>query len=398
MLPVDYQASGGGNAQAFQAKEALALEDLPEMESAQFSTFSADRTAVVGAELARRLGGRICAVSVYPDPKAAPDAEALANRVATVSGLPTYVGAKGGVYRLFFTTLTQASGWRDLVIPVVLGGLIIFATMLGSVSDREKEIYAFSALGLAPPHVASLFFAEAGVYAVVGGMGGYLLGQAVARSLTYLSATFGNLSMNYSSTNAIATVMVVMCTVLVSTIYPAMKASRSANPGIQRHWRIGRPVGDRYDIVFPFTVSAYDITGVVSFLKEHFENYSDTALGVFATSSVHLFRQPADLLGIQAEVALAPFDLGVSQQFALLAQPSEIQGIQEIRILLRRLSGTGGDWQRANRVFINELRKQLLIWRAVSPEIMERYRQATLQQWQVLPVEDVRPETFGTSP
>jgi len=396
MLPVDYEASGGGRATTFQQQESASVEDLPEMESAQFIYFSPDRVAILPAKLARRVGGRTASITIYP--REDKDVEKMGQRVATITGLPTYLGSKGGVYRLFFTSLTQASGWKDLVIPVFLGGLIIFATMLGSVSDREKEIYAFSALGLAPPHVASLFFAEASVYAVVGGMGGYLLGQVVSRALTYVSETFGILSvptMNYSSTNAIATVLVVMCTVLVSTIYPAMKASRSANPGIQRSWKIGRPVGDLHDIVFPFTVSAYDITGVVSFLKEHFGNFSDTALGVFATTSCHIFRQKNDMLGVRAEVALAPFDLGVSQKFALLAQPSEIEGIQEIRILLRRLSGTRGDWQRSNRVFINELRKQLLIWRSVSPEIMEQYRQSTLQQWKQLPVEDVHPDTFG---
>ncbi|KKM75564.1 hypothetical protein LCGC14_1389000 [marine sediment metagenome] len=319
---------------------------------------------------------------------------------ATITRLPTYLGSRGGVHRLFFTSLTETSGWRDMIIPVVLGGLIIFATMLGSVSDREKEIYAFSALGLAPPHVAGLFFAEACVYAVVGGMGGYLLGQVVSHSLNFVAQMqwFGSFTpptMNYSSTNAIVTVMAVMVTVMISTVYPAIKASRSANPGIQRSWQIGKPDGDVYDIVFPFTVSAYDITGVVSFLEEHFRNFSDTALGVFATDSVSIFKQSDDKLGMRAQVTLAPFDLGVSQKFALLARPSEIEGIEEIRILLRRISGTKGDWQRANRVFINELRKQLLIWRSVTPEIMERYRQNTLGRWEQLPVEDFQPETFG---
>ena len=115
---------------------------------------------------------------------------------------------------------------------MVLGGLIIFATMLGSVSDREREIYTFSALGLAPPHVASLFFAEASVYAVVGGMGGYLLGQTVSRVLGWLAGR-GILAvppMNYSSINAIVTMLIVMGTVLISTIYPAIKASRIGQP------------------------------------------------------------------------------------------------------------------------------------------------------------------------
>jgi hypothetical protein len=392
VLPVNYEASSTASVQ----QESKSMDELPEVESSQFITFTSDKVAFIPAGLSRKLGGRVASANIYPG--AGADLEKIGRQVATVTHLPTYVGAKGGTIRLFFTSLTEASGWKDLVIPVILGGLIIFATMLGSVSDREKEIYAFSALGLAPPHVASLFFAEAGVYAVVGGMGGYLLGQVVARGLSWVSETFGILSvppMNYSSTNAIVTVMVVMATVLISTIYPAIKASHSANPGIQRAWRIGKPEGDLYDIVFPFTVSTYDITGVVSFLKEHFENYSDTSLGCFATSHVHIFRQADELLGMQAEVALAPFDLGVSQKFALLAKPSEIPGIDEIRILLLRLAGTGGDWQRANRVFISELRKQLLIWRSLTPEVMERYRLKTLGMWKELPVETVTPATLG---
>jgi hypothetical protein len=392
LLPVDYQSSGAAATTA----GGETIESMAEGATATFERFDRDSVAIVSNDLARRLGGRIASISIYPN--RGMEVEKAGDRLAAITKLPVYVGAKGEVNRLIFTTLTEASGWKDLLIPVIVGGLIIFATMLGSVSDREREIYAFSALGLGPPHVASLFFAEAGVYSVVGGMGGYLLGQGVARGVRWATEAFDlefQLTMNYSSMNAIVTVLVVMATVLVSTIYPAVKASRSANPGIQRKWKIPRPQGDLYDLVFPFTVSAYDITGVVSFLREHFGNFSDTALGVFATQEVHAFRTSSDMLGLRAQVALAPFDLGVSQQFALLAEASEIEGIEEIRILLHRTSGTRGDWQRANRVFIHELRKQLLIWRSLSPEIMERYRQRTLQEWESLPVEDVRPENFG---
>jgi hypothetical protein len=236
------------------------------------------------------------------------------------------------------------------------------------------------------------------MYAVIGGMGGYLLGQVVARLLNWLSTfmDFTVPSMNYSSTNAIVTVLIVMCTVLISTIYPAMKASRSANPGIQRSWKIPKPQANLYDLIFPFTVSAYDIIGVVSFLKEHFDNYSDTSLGVFATSSSGIFRQKDnDMLAFQASVALAPFDLGVNQAFAMLSKPSDIEGINEVRILIHRLSGAQGDWERANRVFINDLRKQLLIWRSLPHEVMDHYRQGTLEQWDRLPVQQVDGQSIG---
>ena len=399
LLPVDYQASGGGSVETFTQEQATeSLSEMPDIESAQFVYYGVDRVVVISADVARALRGNIRSIGIYPtDPE---KIEEIAERVASITELPTYLGHRGGVYRLIFTSLAKASGWRDLLIPVILGGLIVFATMLGSVSDREREIYTFSSLGLAPPHVASLFFAEASMYAVIGGMGGYLLGQAVARGLGIL-AGYGIVSvpaMNYSSTNAIVTILIVMGTVLISTIYPAVKASRSANPGIQRSWRIPKPEGNLYDLIFPFTVSAYDITGVASFLREHFGNYTDTSLGVFATAECHVFRQKDnDMLGIRATVALAPFDLGVNQKFALLSQPSEIEGIDEVRILIYRLSGAQGDWQRANRVFINDLRKQLLIWRSLTIEVMDQYRQKTLEEWEQLPVEQMDGQTMGES-
>ena len=393
-LPVNYQSSGV----TLPDQQATGTEvtEAAEVLSHQFIAYSPDRVVVISSNRARQMGGLIRALCIYP--RDAEKTRGIGQRVATVSGLPVYAGHGGGVYRMRFSSLTKASGWRDLMIPVLLGGMIIFATMLGSVSDREREIYTFSSLGLAPPHIASLFFAEASVYAVVGGMGGYLLGQIIARALGWLSS-LGYLSvptMNYSSTNAIVTIMIVMGTVLLSTVYPAMKASRSANPGIQRSWKIPKPEGNLYDILFPFTVSAYDIVGVASFLQEHFENYSDTSLGVFATTGSEIFRQhDNDMLGIGASMALAPFDLGVNQRFALLSQPSEIEGIDEVRILLYRTSGSHGDWQRSNRVFINDLRRQLLIWRSLTDDIMDKYRQKTLEAWDSLAVKQVTPKSIG---
>lgn len=404
IVPVDYQISGGGAAFAKLAQKQVGgetgLEEQPEVEGAQFSAYGVDRIIILGAQFARtRLKGETRAVTVYPAGEAA-DVQAIAGEVAMFTRLPTYYGSSDGVFRMNFTTLSQESQFSDLVVPLVLGGLIIFATMLGSVADRKREIYTFSSLGLAPRHVATLFFAEASVYAIIGGMGGYLLGQTVARLLGWISS-FEGISMtvpdiNYSSSTAAWTIMIVMGTVMVSTIYPALKASRSANPGIQRSWQIPKPDGDLYDLIFPFTVSAYDITGVAGFLKEHFDNYTDTSLGIFATTNVRLFRQAdSDMLGIVADMALSPFDLGVNQRFALLSQPSEIEGIDEIRILIYRLTGTNGDWRRANRTFINDLRRQLLIWRSLKTDVMDEYRNGTMEVWDSLPKEQIDDQTIG---
>ena len=268
----------------------------------------------------------------------------------------------------------------DLFFPVVLGGLVIFGTMLGSVADREREIYTFSALGLSPRHVATLFFAESLVYSLLGGMGGYLLAQATMKILAML-ADRGLVvvpEMNVSSTNTITTILIVMGTVLISAIYPARKASKSANPGLMRTWRPPAPKGDVLDLVFPFTVSEYDVTGVVSFLKEHFDSHSDTGLGRFLARDAAIVRGEGTSLRLTAGLALAPFDLGVSQSFALESVPSEIEGIDEVKIRLERVSGQPKDWQRLYKVFLDDLRRQFLIWRSLPQETMEIYRARTL--------------------
>ena len=77
-------------------------------------------------------------------------------------------------------------------------------------------------------------------------------------------------------------------------------------------------------------------------------------------------------------VALAPFDLGVTQSFALRSSPSEIPGIDEVNIKLTRLSGQPKDWQRLNKVMLDDLRRQFLIWRSLPAETMEIYRERTL--------------------
>ena len=294
--------------------------------------------------------------------------------------LPVSATRTDGVYRHVLGPVLAASGGADLLFPILLGGLVIFGTMLGSVADREREIYTFSALGLAPGHVAMLFFAEAAVYSVVGGMGGYLIAQGSVKILSVL-ADYGLVhppEMNMSSTNAIVTILLVMGTVLVSAIYPAVKSSKSANPGLMRAWRPPQPKGDILELVFPFTVSSYDITGVASFLKEHFDNFSETGLGCFIARDSRLDRAEEGGLCITSFITLAPFDLGVSQKFELQSVPSEIAGINEIVIRLERASGQPKDWQRLNKVFLDDLRQQFLIWRSIDKEIMETYRSRTL--------------------
>jgi len=370
VLPVDLAS--------YEARQRSAeTDELGESQSWKFLT--SDAVAVASDELVRDLGGRPRMAHVYAD---TPDQAArIAEEMAALLQTPVLATRSDGVYRHVFGSVVQASGLSDILLPIVLGGLVIFGTMLGSVADREKEIYTFSALGLAPPHVASLFFAEALVYSILGGLGGYFFSQLVNKALIALAERgfVAAPEMNYSSFNAVATLVVVMLVVLLSSVYPALKASRSANPGVMRNWKLPQPEGDRLEMTFPFTVSAYDITGVISFLKEHFGNYTDTGLGNFMTMESAYLADERGRNGLRVTCAVAPFDLGVTQTFELTSAPSEIPGINEVKVKIQRLSGQPKDWARLNKTLVDDLRRQFLIWRALPKEQMEEYRARTLE-------------------
>jgi len=373
ILPVDF-----AQMKAAQKDQTVQSDDMTQ-EQDTWTSLPVDSIIITSSENTRRAGGKPHFIAIYTED--AQQASDIAEEAARMQDkTPVLATRADGVYRHILGTVMAASGVGDLFFPVLLGGLVIFGTMLGSVADREKEIFTFSALGLAPPHVASLFFAEAMVYSVIGGLGGYLIAQG-SMKLLGIAATYGLVrvpEMNYSSTNAIVTILIVMATVLISAIYPAIKASRSANPGLLRSWKLPAPEGDRFDLVFPFTVSGYDLTGVVSFLREHFETFSDTGLGSFMAKDTKMTVAENGGLGVSTRLALAPFDLGVTELLELRNKPSEIEGIDEINIRLTRLSGQPKDWERLNKVLLDDLRTQFLLWRSLPQETMEIYRHRTL--------------------
>ena len=71
----------------------------------------------------------------------------------------------------------------------------------------------------------------------------------------------GGFTLNYSSVAAVLSCMLVMAVVMLSTIYPARKASQMAVPDVTRKWKLPPPDGDQWDFEFPFTVSGHEVLG-----------------------------------------------------------------------------------------------------------------------------------------
>ncbi|MCX7705389.1 MAG: hypothetical protein N2115_03930 [bacterium] len=221
-----------------------------------------------------------------------------------------------------------------------------------------------------------MYLAEAGVFAVMGAVGGYLLGQMITKFLIVTGLLKG-LILNYSSLSAVFATIVIIITVLLSTLYPARKASQMAVPDVTRRWILPEPKGDIWKFEFPFTVSEIEVIGLSTFLSEYLNSYQDVSLGNFYTSdtkfSVEKSPTEKHTYIIETNIALAPFDLGVTQKVKIIMSPLGQYNFYTINLEIIRQSGESSDWKRLNRRFLDGIRKQFLIWRTVSIDVKKDF-------------------------
>jgi hypothetical protein len=89
-----------------------------------------------------------------------------------------FAGYDDGVFMVSAGNLSKTQRRRRRVaVPLLVAGLIIFNTMMGSIAERKREIHVYTSLGLAPAHVGRCFVAEALTYGLIGASFGYVIGQ-----------------------------------------------------------------------------------------------------------------------------------------------------------------------------------------------------------------------------
>jgi len=234
-------------------------------------------------------------------------------------------------------------------------------------------------VGLAPNHVSILFIAEALALGVLSVVMGYLLAQ-VSAGLFAGTDLWKGITVNYSSLAGVASMMLVILVVLVSAIYPSRVAADIAIPDVNRSWTPPELQDNQMVIVLPFLVKHHEQHSIAGFLFSYFHSRQDVSHGLFSTGDmagqwVPLDTSPpAACVRFKVRVWLAPFDFGIMQQVEIRLCPSSGHpGFLEIEIRLTRETGETNSWKRINQPFINEIRKQLLIWRSLDSHTHREY-------------------------
>ncbi len=227
-----------------ESREKQGLEQ-PEVEVMPFEHLDPDDIVIVPYQILRDVGSPLQSVAVRFH-----DASMVEKHVKDyLSRLSVVLFAgiqkpDGSLRVSVYSSLgnTSLKGLANLFIPILVAALIVLNTMMGSVYERFREIGIYSSVGLAPVHIAFLFIAEACVYAVLGTVSGYLVGQGVAKILLWQGWLSG-FTLNYSALSTVISSVLVMAVVMLSSIYPARQASMMAVPDVTRRWKLPNPDG-----------------------------------------------------------------------------------------------------------------------------------------------------------
>lgn len=271
-----------------------------------------------------------------------------------------------GIYYVGSNYKTSIGGLAVLIIPLLITSTIILNTMLGSVYERKKEIAVYNAIGLNPHHIGMFFLAESFVYGVIGAVGGYLIGQL----LSIFINTFGiveGINLNYSSMSVAYVIIFTVAVVVLSTIYPAVVATKAAVPSGKRKWALPPHDGNRMAVVFPFIYHPKLAIGLMAYLHEYFQAFTEASFGDLIAEeldhSCGVDAKGRKTYNIQYHLTLVPFDLGVTQNADFTLSYNDLVQAYQLEMVLTRVSGQDSNWVTTNKPFLERMRKYLMRWR-----------------------------------
>jgi hypothetical protein len=158
---------------------------------------------------------------------------------------------------------------------------------------------------------------------------------------------------------------------------------------VNRDWTLPEPQGNELDLTLPFLMNYQEQRGIGAFLQDYYLAHQDVSHGLFSTADLSVgFHCPPTrpnvmergkgeeegCVRLTARVWLAPFDLGIRERVEILFLPAaDDPRYLEIQIALRREAGEANAWKRTSKAFLDDLRKQLLVWRSLDEEAQSYY-------------------------
>ncbi|MEM2960973.1 MAG: FtsX-like permease family protein, partial [Candidatus Bathyarchaeia archaeon] len=263
-------------------------------------------------------------------------------------------------------------GWNVMMVGLMfIIVLSILNLMLGTFITRKRDIQIYSTLGLSPGRIMIIFLIES----ITLGFGGTIIGYLVGFALNQIFVSMGMLPtsfvFNFISLSVVISMSAIVSTVILASLYPALLAAKIVTPSLERRWRAAtKPRGDVWELPLPLKAKEFEAVGILRFFYEYF-----TGAGA-ARSGFRILNTPqinVKEMEIFFDVILTPVETNITQTATIKGREKEEEGEYHFTLILKRNTGPPGLWESRNRAFIDDIRKQCLIWKGLLPDQRKVY-------------------------
>ncbi|MEM0171620.1 MAG: FtsX-like permease family protein [Thermoproteota archaeon] len=280
----------------------------------------------------------------------------------------------------------SVEGMQFLLIPTIIASATILDIMLAAVHERRREISIFNAVGMAPDHITASFFTEALTYAIPSIFLGYIGGIVSTYLLIHLGLFPKELYPNFSSVSILFVLSLVLLVILISALYPSRLAGRLAIPSLAMKWtQIEKgPKGSAWSVSIPLILNTKnEVFGFMEFLEEYMASVKERE-SVFYAEEINISEsknEKTEVISFNSLCRFAPYDLGIKSDLIIEAKTLEDDPTKyQVSLALNRREGYVQAWRTSATIVVDELRKQLIVWRSLSPQERNNYFKRYLEK------------------
>ncbi len=193
----------------------------------QTGDFMSDRGAIVSLTTLQNLTNTTGVSMILVKASNGTSADSLSSKIEqTYPNQLTTSKSLSGFNRMNNGIQTIESGsWAVTLIALLIGGVMVVATMMKSVSDRTREIGVLKAVGWDKRRILRLIIGESMILAAIGTFIGLIIGLGIAEVLTSSNILHG-IQLAFSVNLLLRAVGVALFLGIVGGLYPAYRASR----------------------------------------------------------------------------------------------------------------------------------------------------------------------------
>ncbi|RLF04295.1 MAG: hypothetical protein DRK00_07045 [Thermoprotei archaeon] len=181
-----------------------------------------------------------------------------------------------------------------------------------------------------------------------------------------------NFIVNASSLAVAISLTITLLASLLSSIYPALIASKLSVPSLERRWKMPtKPRGNKWEIPLPLSIPSYQETyGLLYYIYEYLKAHTVETAERFIVDELGIDPEKVAVVAI---MSLKPLESGTRQRAVISIRYLETENRYLFVINLELLHGARDVWMAANYHVVDALRKQMLLWRSLSEEERRMY-------------------------